>query len=59
MPRPIIGMTVVLVVLYIVQITLPTLDASYIAAVHPLVGFALLGLPLPLGFRIRSLTATD
>lgn len=59
MPRPIIGMTVVLLVLYIVQITRPNLEAGCIAAGHPLVGFALPGMPVQLGFRIRSLAATD
>jgi hypothetical protein len=42
-----------------VQITLPALDPSYIAAVHPLVGFALLGMPVQLGLRIRSLAEID
>src|SRR5690606_32615803 len=43
LPREIIGMTVVLVLLYIVQTILPTLDAGYIAALHPIVAFVLMG----------------
>jgi hypothetical protein len=55
MPRQIIGMTVVLVILFIVQINLPNIDASWIAALHPLVAFALLGMSGQLGERIRAI----
>lgn len=53
--RQVIGMTVVLVVLYFVQTTLPNVDASWIAALHPLVAFALLGMSGQLGARLRGL----
>ena len=59
MPRQVIGMTVVLMVVYGVQIALPGLDAAYIAAIHPLVGFVLLGLPVQLGARIREVVMSD
>jgi cell division protein FtsW (lipid II flippase) len=53
--RQLIGMTVVLVVLYIAQVNLPNVDASYVAALHPLVAFALLGMSGQLGARLRDL----
>ena len=57
LPREIIGMTVVLVLLYIVQTILPTLDAGYIAALHPIVAFVLMGMSGQLGARIRPFAA--
>lgn len=59
LPRQVIGMTVALMALYGVQISLPGLDASYIAAIHPLVGFALVGLPVQLGARIRQIAMSE
>lgn len=59
LPRQVIGMTVVMVILYVVQINLPNLDADYIAALHPLVAFALLGMSGQLGVRIRATTAPE
>lgn len=53
--RQAIGMTVVLIVLYIVQINLPNIDTGWIAALHPLVAFALLGMSGQLGARFRAL----
>ena len=53
--RQTIGMTVVLVVLYFVQTSLPNVDPGWIAALHPLVAFALLGLSGQLGARLRGL----
>lgn len=57
LPASIIGMTVVMVVLYIVQTALPTLEFNYVAALHPLVAFALMGMSGQLGARIRAITA--
>jgi hypothetical protein len=57
--RQLIGMTVVMVVLYILQINLPNIDASYVAALHPLVAFALLGMSGQLGSRLRDLALSD
>jgi hypothetical protein len=51
LPRQIIGMSALLLVLYLIQINLPNAD-GYIAALHPLVAFAVLGLPVQLGFRL-------
>lgn len=59
LPRQVIGMTVVLMIVYGVQIALPGIDAPYIAAIHPLVGFTLLGLPVQLGARIREVAMSD
>jgi cell division protein FtsW (lipid II flippase) len=53
--RQIIGMTVVLVVLYFAQTALPNIDAGWVAALHPLVAFALLGMSEQLGARLRNL----
>ena len=53
--RQAIGMTAVVVVLFIVQINLPNIDAGWIAAFHPLVAFALLGISEQLGSHLRSL----
>lgn len=53
--RQAIGMTVVLTVLYAIQITLPNIDAGWIAALHPLVAFALLGNAGQLGAHLRRL----
>jgi hypothetical protein len=55
--RQITGMTAVMVILYLVQISLPEIDAGWIAALHPLVAFALLGMSGQLGARIRALVA--
>lgn len=51
LPRPIIGASAILLVLYIVQISLPG-AGGYVAALHPLVAFAVLGLPAQIGFRL-------
>jgi hypothetical protein len=53
--RQIVGMTVVLLVLFMAQVSLPTVDAGWVAAFHPLVAFALLGISSQLGARLRSL----
>lgn len=53
--RQIIGMTVAMVILYILQVNLPNIDVAYIAALHPLVAFALLGMSAQLGARLRAL----
>ncbi len=53
--RQAIGMTAVLLVLFIVQITLPSIDAGWIAALHPLVAFALLGISEQLGSHLRAI----
>ena len=50
-----IGMSAVMVVLYFVQTSLPNVDPGYLAALHPLVAFALLGMSGQLGARIRAL----
>jgi hypothetical protein len=51
-------MTVVMVILYIVQIMLPSFDTGWIAALHPLVAFALLGMSGQLGARLRSMAVS-
>lgn len=57
LPAPIIGMTVVMVVLYVVQTALPNLEFDYVAALHPIVAFALMGMSEQVGSRIRAVTA--
>jgi hypothetical protein len=52
MPR--IGQAVVMLVLYIVQIVLPTLGEGFIAALHPLNAFLLLGGSVDLGRKARA-----
>jgi hypothetical protein len=56
--RESIGMTVVMVILSIVQIMLPSFDTGWIAALHPLVAFALLGMSGQLGARLRSMAVS-
>lgn len=56
--REVIGMTVVMVILFLVQINLPNIDAGWIAALHPLVAFALLGMSGQLGARLRSMAVS-
>jgi hypothetical protein len=51
LPRRIVGMSLVLLVLYLIQISLPSVG-GYTAALHPLVAFAVLGLPVQIGFRL-------
>ena len=51
LPRAVIGMSAILLVLYVIQISLPGVG-GYVAALHPLVAFAVLGLPVQLGFRL-------
>lgn len=55
LPRQIIGMSAILLVLYLIQITLPRAE-GYIAALHPLLAFAVLGLPFQLGARLLAYT---
>lgn len=55
LPRPIIGMSAALLVLYFIQISLPS-ASGYVAALHPLVAFAILGLPFQIGFRLLGYT---
>lgn len=57
LPAPIIGMTVVMVVLYVVQTALPNLEFDYVAALHPIVAVALMGMSEQVGSRIRAVTA--
>ncbi len=49
------GQAVVVTVLYVVQVILPTLDAGYIAALHPLNAFLLLGGSFSLGMSVLGL----
>jgi uncharacterized membrane protein YhdT len=56
LPSRLIGMSVVLLVLWIVQYLLPKADNGYIAALHPLNAFLLLGLSVQIGDQIRNLT---
>lgn len=53
LPRLITGASLVLLVLYIIQISLPSMT-GYLAALHPLVAFAVLGLPFQIGFRLLA-----
>lgn len=53
--REIIGMTVGLVILFLVQVSLPQFDVGAIAALLALVAFVLLGMSAQLGARIRAL----
>lgn len=48
---PRIGHAVVVALLYVVQTILPNIDAGYIAALHPLNAFLLLGAATSLGSR--------
>jgi hypothetical protein len=52
---PRFGQAVAVTVLYIVQIILPTLDAGWVAALHPLNAFLVLGAAVSLGFRTLAL----
>jgi Family of unknown function (DUF6220) len=56
LPQRLIGMSVVLLVLWIVQIRLPDIDNGYIAALHPVNAFLLFGLSAQIGDQIRNLT---
>ncbi len=56
--RRAIGMTVVLIVLYVIQTALPNIDAGWIAALHPIVAFALLGNASQLGAHLRGLATS-
>ena len=55
LPPRLIGMSVVLLVLWIVQISLPEVDNGYIAALHPLNAFLLFGLSAQIGDQVRNL----
>ena len=46
---------IVVTVLYLVQVILPTLDAGYVAALHPLIAFLLLGGSFGLGMAVLRL----
>ena len=61
MPRRHVGMTVLLVVLYVVQTVLPNFrgDSPALAALHPVNAMILLGLSVGVGFRARRITMTD
>jgi Family of unknown function (DUF6220) len=56
LPSRLIGMSVVLLVLWVVQILLPDFDNGYIAALHPLNALLLMGLSDQIGGQIRDLT---
>jgi mercuric ion transport protein len=56
LPPRLIGMSVLLLVLWIVQISLPEVDNGYIAALHPLNAFLLFGLSAQIGDQVRNLT---
>jgi hypothetical protein len=56
LPSRLIGMSVVLLVLWIVQWQLPKIDNGWIAALHPLNAFLLFGLSVQIGDQIRGLT---
>jgi hypothetical protein len=56
LPTRLIGMSVVLLVLWIIQWQLPKIDNGWIAALHPLNAFLLFGLSLEIGDQIRNLT---
>jgi hypothetical protein len=61
MPRQHIGLTVLLVVLYVVQTALPNFrgDSPAMAALHPVNAMILLGLSMGIGFRARRITMAD
>ena len=56
LPSRLIGMSVVLFVLWIVQWQLPEIDNGWIAALHPLNAILLFGLSLNIGNELRTLT---
>jgi hypothetical protein len=55
LPSRLIGMSVVLLVLWIVQWQLPQIDNGWIAALHPVNAFLLFGLSAQIGDQIRNL----
>jgi Family of unknown function (DUF6220) len=59
LPPRLIGMSVVLLALWIVQISLPEVDNGYIAALHPLNAFLLFGLSAQIGDQVRNLTRSS
>jgi hypothetical protein len=56
LPSRLIGMSIVLLGLWVVQILLPEVDNGYIAALHPLNALLLMGLSDQIGGQIRNLT---
>jgi Family of unknown function (DUF6220) len=56
LPPRLIGMSVVLLALWGVQISLPEVDNGYIAALHPLNAFLIFGLSAQIGDQVRNLT---
>lgn len=46
--RALVGMSIALLVLYIVQVNLPNVGSGWVAALHPLVGGSLMALPMSL-----------
>lgn len=51
--RSLVIRSIALLALYLVQINLPDASPGWIAALHPLVGFAILGLPMGLARGLR------
>lgn len=56
--RSLAGMGVALLVLYIVQINLPNASPGWVAALHPLVGLSILGLPIAMAQRLTNAVRT-
>jgi hypothetical protein len=56
LPSRLIGMSIVLLGLWVVQYVLPDIDNGYIAALHPLNALLLMGLSDQIGGQIRNLT---
>jgi Family of unknown function (DUF6220) len=56
LPSRLIGMSIVLLGLWVVQYVLPDIDNGYIAALHPLNALLLMGLADQIGGQIRNLT---
>ena len=52
---PRFGQAVVVTILYVVQTILPNLDAGWVAALHPLNAFLVLGAAVSLGIRTLAL----
>ena len=55
LPQRLIGMSVVLLVLWLIQWQLPEIDNGWIAALHPLNAFLLFGLSAQIGEQIQHL----
>jgi hypothetical protein len=55
LPPRLIGMSVGLLVLWIVQWQLPKIDNGWIAALHPLNAFLLIGLSVQIAEQVRDL----